>query len=942
MLKLKKISKIYKTATLEVKALDEVSLCFRKNEFVSILGPSGCGKTTTLNIIGGLDKYTTGDLLINNVSTKDYHDREWDVYRNHRIGFIFQAYNLIPHQNILENVELALTIAGMGKAERTAKAKAALDRVGLKGMYTKKPNELSGGQCQRVAIARALVNEPDIILADEPTGALDSETSVMIMKLIKEVSKDKLVIMVTHNNELAKEYSTRIISLLDGRVVGDTNPYTEEEEAKEYEKGLPAFDEAKEKAKMSWWTAFKLSTKNLITKFKRTFMTVVASSIGIVGVSAVLAVSYGVRGYLASIQDDMLSGNPVQITQNSVDYLKLLQSASNLTQSKIISESWKDGKIDIQFAMESLVKTATGVSESLQENDIDENYIQYLKDMPSSYYNAMTMDYGLNIKNNLFTNTQTGLIYEGINYKTAQYSISGITNICTTILENCRDGEFKSFGSMVDGYTNAFGQCIDNEEYVLSQYNVVAGTYPHEANELMVVLNHQNEVTEFVLTLLGYYGQDEFANAIYYFSNEGKEGTYDKELWAKQQSIDVSKLVGKEYTYYPNDSIFRKNPSYNDPDANPLDKTVYQPFFYDYLDNGNLQNGMKMKVTGVLTPKENVRYGCLSSGLFYTPKFAQKFIEDNYDSELTTFLRDTLNASDKGASEYTSTLVNLSGLGEIISGIGYDMNVDFEGKRCTSTFLVGSTNNMSSLFSMLSSASGSGQGGEEGQGGGTGSSESFKILKTASISPRQAGGEKLPSRIEIYPLDFDNKFLVTDYLSAWNGDKPITLSNSQTPLAAADRGEVNYTDNLELIIGMINGMVDIVTIALVCFTALSLVVSTVMIGIITYVSVMERVKEIGVIRSLGGRKKDVSHLFNAETFIIGMGGGLFGLAVTYLLEFILNVTVGVTYNLGMIANLPWTAALVVLLCSIGLTTIAGLTPARSAARQDPVKALRSE
>ncbi len=950
MLKLDKITKIYKTATLEVKALDGISLCFRKNEFVSILGPSGCGKTTTLNIVGGLDHYTSGDLIINNVSTKRYKDHDWDIYRNHKIGFIFQAYNLIPHENILENVELALTIGGVKKEERIQRAKAALDKVGLAGMYTKKPNELSGGQCQRVAIARALVNEPDILLADEPTGALDSKTSVQIMDLIKEVSKERLVIMVTHNDEIAAQYSTRIISLKDGQVVGDTNPYSPEDEAREYQavfeetvssedgeetQDTQVIEKKKtaeiEKAKMSWWTAFKLSAKNLWTKLKRTFMTVIASSIGIVGVSAVLAVNYGVRGYLASMQDDMLSGNPISVTENSFDFASLMQNASTMTRTRIVSDSWKDGKIDIQFAMQSLVETSDTLSASMTTNNIDKNYVQFLKDMPKDYCSAVSFRYGLNIKNNLYTHTDADVVDPNVNKNEALYSISGITNICSTILENARDGKYSSYSSMVDNYTNAIGQCLDNEEYVLSQYEVVAGRYPREENEMVIVLNHQNEVTEFVLTLLGFYSQDEFANAIYKFS---KDPRFDAALWEKQTSIDVSRMVGKEYMYYPNDSVFHKNNNYDPQASSMLDLSVYQPFTYDYYDqpNQNRQNGMKMKITGVLTPKESVSYGCLSSGLFYTPKFAEKFLKDNMESELSKFIRDYVDNNEDSTS-FTSTLVNISSM-DIIYGIGYDLKVDFEEDICKSTFLVGSSSGLSGLMGLFGGSSG-------GSGGGSGTGTGLSIKKTASLRPNAVGASDVPNAIEIYPTDFESKDAVTNYLDQWNGKDEIKLSNGVT-LSASDRDEVKYTDSLELIIGMINGVIDIVTIALICFTALSLVVSTVMISIITYVSVMERVKEIGVIRSLGGRKQDVSHLFNAETFMIGVSGGLFGLAVTYILEIILNMTIGRIYNLGMIADLPLLVAFVVLVLATLLTTIAGLIPASSAAKQDPVVALRTE
>ncbi len=925
MLRLDNITKIYKTSSLQVKALNGVSLCFRKNEFVSILGPSGCGKTTMLNIIGGLDKYTSGDLLINNTSTKKYNDHDWDIYRNHRIGFIFQSYNLIPQENILENVELALTIGGVKKEESTARAKAALDKVGLKDMYSKKPNELSGGQCQRVAIARALVNEPDILLADEPTGALDSETSIQIMNLIKEVSKDKLVIMVTHNKEIAEEYSTRIVSLLDGHVEGDTNPYSPEEEAKEYLNNASSFKETNEKAKMSWWTAIKLSGRNLMAKFSRTFMTMVASSIGIVGVSAVLAVSYGVHGYIDSMQDDLLSGNPIEIEENSIDYLKLLNSTNSLNQAKIASQSWKDGKIDVQFAMESLVKAAEGLSDAFSTNDINEDYVQFLKDMPANYVSAVDFNYGINFKNNIYVHTNADVIESGLDTTKANYSISGLTNVCTTILEGCRGGQYSSYANMVDGYSNAIGQSIDNEEYVLSQYNVVKGRYPHKENELMIVLNHENEVTEFVLTLLGLYDQDMFANAIYHFSEDSR---FDEKLWEKQQSITVDDMLGKKYTYFPNDVIFHENPDYDPEETSPSNVEIYQPFFYDWYDQNNHEKGLDLEVVGVLTPKETVSYGCLSSGLYYTPALAQKMLADNYDSKIAKFIREY--DKNNGTSGFNSTIAKLNGV-DIIYGIGYDVKVFFEDDLLKSSFLVGSTNNISALVGMLASASGSSSGAGSG----------IAIKRNATLTVNNVGGSKIPNSIDIYPLDFNNKFLATNYLDSWNGSKDITLSTGKV-LKAADRSKVEYTDNLEIIIAMINGVVDIVTVALVAFTALSLVVSTVMIGIITFVSVMERVKEIGVIRSLGGRKKDVAHLFNAETFIIGMGGGLFGLGVTYLLQLLLNLIVNFLFGIPSVANLPVLVAVLVLAGSALLTTIAGLVPASSAAKQDPVVALRTE
>ena len=446
MLRLSNITKTYKSGETTVQALKGISLSFRKNEFVSILGPSGCGKTTTLNIIGGLDKYTSGDLFIGGVSTKDFKDRDWDVYRNHRIGFIFQSYNLIPHQTVLGNVELALTISGISKKERIEKAKKALDKVGLSDKYYKLPNQLSGGQCQRVAIARALVNEPEILLADEPTGALDTETSLQIMELIKEISKEKLVIMVTHNPDLAYKYSTRIISLLDGEVESDTNPFSEEDEIKECEKikldtGYNEETASKEKAKMSLWTAIKLSAKNLFTKRKRTALVSLAGSIGIVGVSMVLAVSSGVQGYITSMQDDMLSGYPITIAESSYDLTSMMSGSSS--RDAITKLEVQDGKVNVNKMVEYLLEMSKSQQDLLVSNEIDENYIKFIKDMPSSYYAAINYEYGINPTNNIYTSFK------------ARRDGESKTQSLSSILENYKavldaTDEYKSLSTYID------------------------------------------------------------------------------------------------------------------------------------------------------------------------------------------------------------------------------------------------------------------------------------------------------------------------------------------------------------------------------------------------------------------------------------------------------------------------------------------------------------
>ena len=899
MLRLENIKKDYTMKESVVPALKGISLCFRKSEFVSILGPSGCGKTTLLNILGGLDHYTSGDLIIDGKSTKEFNDHDWDVYRNHRIGFIFQSYNLIPHENILENVELALTIAGISKEEREERAKKALDRVGLSGMYKKKPNQLSGGQCQRVAIARALVNEPEILLADEPTGALDSETSVQIMELIKEISGEKLVIMVTHNPELAKKYSTRIISLLDGNVIGDTNPYSDEEEKKEREGKEAGFKE--EKAKMSFFTAFKLSAKNLWTKVKRTAMVIIAASIGIIGVSAVLSVSNGVTGYIDSMQDEMMSGNPISISRSAFDLSAMMSSATNVDKEQIVQEGTKDGYINVNFMIEKLIKSAEQMGNSMISNDITQEYVDYIDAIGKDNYADITKYYGINPNNNIYTEDDI----EGYE-KGTFFSISSIMSIASSILGQT---DYDSYSSMISTLGDTLSQSLTNPDYIASQYDVVEGKIATEEDEIMIILSSTEEVTDFTLTLLGYFSQSDFMNLIYKFTDDER---YDQAKFERAKQIALKELMNKRFTYYPNDTIFKKN--------NNNSTNSQRPFYYSFKEDNSWNTGLDLKVVGVLKPKEGRMYNSLGSGFYYTPKFTERFINDNIHSEVATFVSDY--CEEKNADGYPSGKVELSNSSTSITyGIYYEYSIIYDGEYTDDIGFVGSSG--SSMAQMLQMMMGSG------------SSKTFLLSKEA------IGASNLPTTIYFYPRTFEEKYLITDYLDIWNSEEDITVKG--TVIHAKDRAEIKYSDNLEIVISMINTVIDIVTIALICFTALSLVVSTVMISIITYVSVMERIKEIGIIRALGGRKKDVSHLFNAETFMIGTLSGVFGIAVTYLLQTILNLIIKLNNPMiGMIGNLPWYTALIIIFISVLLTTIAGLIPASSAAKKDPVEALRTE
>lgn len=921
MLELKKITKDYIVADSKVQALKGVDISFRKSEFVSVLGPSGCGKTTLLNIIGGLDHYTSGEMFIDDISTKNYGDRDWDTYRNHRIGFIFQSYNLIPHQTISQNVELALTISGVDKAERVRRAHEALDKVGLQGQYNKKPNQLSGGQCQRVAIARALVNDPEILLADEPTGALDTVTSVQIMDLIQEIAKECLVIMVTHNPDLAEKYSTRIIKLLDGEVISDSNPFTagetesvepiaEPENASVEQATEPDNAESGEltaqsetaykepekrkkpdkKAKLSLWTAFKLSARNLLSKLKRTILVCFAGSIGIIGVATVLAVSSGVQLYIADMQNDMLSGNPVQISTEAMDVNALMSGMSGMDGAQAVKDSVEDGKINVEKLIEALAARGNGVNEAIIRNDITNEYLEYVRSMPKEYYSAIAAYYGINSSNNIYTDYEL----ESIGKRTM--SLSAAVELYTSMLGHT---DFADYAPYVPMFTEHFEQVPDDPDFILSQYDIISDAQTSkiatQADELMIVVSRDSSLTDLTLAQFGYFTQDEFLNIAYKAVNDEH---YDEALW--KSKFDIDELVGKTFTWYPNDTVF------NDPKGVV---TAYNTFTYNPVVGEGWQ-GKTLKITAVLRPKASVSYGCLQTGFYYTSAFAADVIKDGMASKIVKHLDTT------GEGSFNS-IDNGNG---VKTGISYDYDYVLQGESYSDKGLVGSK-------TMLSIMMNTAMGGSLGP-------EIYTLTK------RELGGLDTPSKIEIYPTDFDWKDDVCAYLDKWNGDGDVTVGDKT--LSADAREDIKYSDNLAIVISLVNEMIDMVTAALVAFTALSLVVSTVMIAIITYVSVMERVKEIGVIRSLGGRKRDVSALFIAETFIIGAASGIFGIAFTYLISLILNQIVGNLFGIFTIASLPITSALIMIAISVALTVVAGIIPASLAAKKDPVEALRTE
>ena len=958
MLELSNITKDYKVAGEAVHALKGVSLKFRKSEFVSILGPSGCGKTTLLNIIGGLDHYTSGDLKIANKSTKLYGDGDWDTYRNHSIGFIFQSYHLIPHQTILQNVELALMISGVSKQERRQRAIDALEKVGLTDKIHSRPNQLSGGQAQRVAIARALINDPEIVLADEPTGALDSVTSVQIMELLKEIAKERLVIMVTHNPELAEKYSTRIVKLFDGEVTDDSDPYDGADDKVEAVKAEATGENkavkaevktnkgSKKKTSMSIGMAMSLSLKNLLSKFKRTAMVGVAGSIGIIGVSLVLAISAGVQGYIKGMEDDMLSGNPVSVTRSALNFSSLMDMSST-SRPKVNITKLSDS-LYVRSLMETLGTVSKGVTTT---NDITEQYIRYVESMPEEYVNVIQYGYGFDVANNIYTKFT---VEEGADdYASRETSVTAIRGMYSQILRENED--YSNFAGTVSTVAT-FEEVPDNYQYVLSQYDIIAVDRNGEiikdeskiteeekqaifsdASALIMVVD-DSMVTDLMLGQYGYLSEVEFLN--YAYKAVGDD-SYDESLGLigsgfnpdgtanAENGLSLTRFIGKDskkFTYFPNDSIFKKV-SMPTEGGGTVDIWLHLPYIEGNVMNMNglgvpladsdidRSKGTELGIKIILQKKKNISYSCLNPGVYYTNAFTQKMREDSMESEI-------VKAINESAGGYLDMLMY---------SFRYT-TFDKEGNRVPkigTSYIYDGGGLMEMLMSGLS-----------------GSTDKASMLR---VNAAMLGGSKIPVEISVYPVDFGAKDYVTQYLDVWNdmcmnGDS-YTFVNSEgqeVSVKLTEGMKITYSDPVGLIINMVNTMIEMITIALVAFTALSLVVSTVMIGIITYVSVVERIKEIGILRAVGARKKDIKRLFNAETFIIGLFAGLFGILITYLLSLIINVIVLSLAGIWGIAALPWWQALIMVCVSVVLTLISGLIPAAAAAKKDPVVALRTE
>ena len=934
ILQLEKITKDYKVADSAVHALRGVSLNFRSKEFVAVLGHSGCGKTTLLNIIGGLDHYTSGDLVIKGRSTKGYKDGDWDAYRNHSIGFVFQSYNLIPHQTVLENVELALTLSGIRPQERKARAKQALERVGLGGELNKRPNQLSGGQMQRVAIARALVNNPEILLADEPTGALDSATSVQIMDLIREIAGERLVIMVTHNPELAKRYASRIVELKDGQIVGDSDPFEPDEayveegavdesaSAAEQRRARRAERKKREKTSMSFWTAFLLSGRNLLTKKGRTAVTSIAGSIGIISVCLVLALSNGFNNYIRQTEEDMLSYYPLEITETSLDPTSIMAGLQSAGDMPDLSEL--DNKVYVNSFLTQIAQGLT-VSNDIGQNDGE--YIDYLYDMSPEWYYAITQDTGATLVDNLFTTVTTGV---GEEAKVEYRSLSSLKQYFINVLED-QEEKYAQMAYLVDylgsvvntmpGTSNfdedrdAFG------EYVLSQYDILYGKFPENSNQAVLVVGTNNDMTDLLLAQLGYITEDDFLSLFELGGGETED--YDPDDIGDYLSFSFKDLTEKEFTLYFNDAVYQRNEDYTMPGDGHAFNYVGERTEEEDLDTNGGQDGVEIKITAVLRLKDGLTYGCLSRGLNLTEQLVEEYVQVNKESQIVQWMNTSAKLEDLMA--YPK---KIAGVGQIYIG---------EGDSASTIYLSPSANLNGSYYAQITDA----QRQEiEAQNPDMGPLLDFlqELYISNSLGKEQAqralGGDETPNSIALYPRDFETKEEILAYLDAWNTDADASADDGKTA--------VQYTDTVGLLMGMVQTILDAITYVLVAFTGISLVVSTVMIGVITYVSVVERTKEIGVLRAIGARRKDIKRVFNAETFIIGLISGCFGVLVAYLCQIIVNAILTPLTGIAGLAALPPLSAFIMIVISVALTLISGLVPASAAAKRDPVVALRSE
>ena len=867
MLKLKNIKKTYVSGDEKVEALKGISIEFRESEFVSILGQSGCGKTTLLNIIGGLDRYTSGDLIINGKSTKDFKDRDWDAYRNYSVGFVFQSYNLIGHQTVLSNVELALTISGVSRKERKQRAIKALEEVGLKEQIHKRPNQLSGGQMQRVAIARALVNNPDIILADEPTGALDTKTSVQVMEILKKISKDKLIIMVTHNPELAEKYSSRIIKILDGKITDDSDPIEHQKEEKQP-------DTKKRRTSMKFLTALRLSLNNLMTKKGRTILTSFAGSIGIIGIALILAISTGVQNYINKVEEDTLSSYPITIEESTVDMSSLMQSMSGENTDN--TENKEEGKAYSADIMNDMITT---LSNKKQSNNLKE-LKKYLDDGDNEITkNSNSIKYGYDLNINLYrANTDNEIVR--VNPSTVMNAFG-----MGDMIEAQNNSAMSSvFGSSMMTNTDVCFEMLDNQQLLESQYDLVKGSWPKQYNEVVLVLKEDGRIDDYTLYSLGLKDQSEL-------KYKWKAVENGEKLDENQESISYSydDLLNLQFKLLLNSDYYQKQ---NGLWINKEDDD-------NYLKE-KINNAETIKIVGIIKQNEQSAVSTsVTSGIGYTKQLKEYVVEKSNDAQIVKEQKENKDVN-------------------VFSGLKFPTDED------TST-MENLTAEQRMAMSKLSSE------------------EIAQMMETYSANKDSSYEKNLqklgavdidtPTSISIYPKDFEAKDKISDAIEEYNQKQRDEGKEENT---------ISYTDIVGTMMKSVSQIINTISYVLIAFVAISLIVSSIMIGIITYISVLERTKEIGILRAIGASKKDISRVFNAETLIIGLISGLIGIGITVLLTLPINSMIYAVTGVKVVTAVPFKAGVVLVFISMFLTIIAGLIPAKIASKKDPVIALRTE
>lgn len=881
MLQLKNITKNYVAGDTEVRALKGVTIEFRESEFVSILGPSGCGKTTMLNIIGGLDRYTDGDLVIGGRSTKEFRDKDWDAYRNHKIGFVFQNYNLIPHQTVLANVELALTLSGVSKAERRKRASEALEKVGLGDQLHKKPNQMSGGQMQRVAIARALVNNPDIILADEPTGALDSETSVQIMDILKEISAEKLIIMVTHNGDLAEKYSSRIVRLLDGKITGDSDPFSSSADSQDSVSAARVKEERKKhgKVSMSFFTALSLSFKNLLTKKGRTFLTSFAGSIGIIGIALILSLSHGFQSYIDRVQEDTISTYPITIEDEMMDMTSLMETMLGKIDNKVEHEP---GRIYTNSILGEMINS---MMSQVKTNSLGE--LKSYFESPDCNIHEFTTDiqYGYDVDLNIYS-ADTSESIKKVNPSTLFEDIWGIS------------GD-SGYSTMMSSYSNSnmWVQMIDNQELLDSQYNVLAGRWPKNYDEVVLVTNDKT-ITDVTLYALGLRDAAELDNILSQLGS-GNKIEADDTSYTYEELMNLTFKLVLSSDYYEYDEA---NKRWNDKSTNE-----------EYVKN-LIANGKEIKIVGIIEAKEDAVATSITGSIGYTKALTDYVLDATQKAEVVK-----AQLADEKTDIFTG--LPFADNSEEIEKItiddvyAYIATLPEDQQQAMQLYLKMMTEEQ--IVEMFKSQL---------------QTSSASTFKDNLIKLGYADTDK-PSSINIYAKDFNAKDEITSIIEEYNRK-------------VADEGHdnltISYTDYIGLMMSSISTIINTISYVLIAFVSISLVVSSIMIGIITYISVLERTKEIGILRSIGASKHDVSRVFNAETMIIGLVSGSMGILITVLLDIPINIVIKSLTKIPNVASLPWQGALILITISVLLTLIAGLIPAKVASRKDPVIALRTE